>query len=95
MSKSSERCASCLAAFDDALAVVAAVGHLHLFDRRIDAVRRGDERGSLGAHVAVRHRAPGFDQLGSHHDVDVAGLGVSEARFPAPSSVFLAGKISR
>jgi hypothetical protein len=48
MSKSSERLRELPRRLDDALAVVAAVGHLHLLDRRIDAVRRGDERGALG-----------------------------------------------
>ena len=60
---------------DHPVAVEAAVGHLHLLDRGVDAVRRGDERGALGADVAVLHRAAGLDQLGGDHDVDVAGAG--------------------
>ena len=75
------------------VAVEAAVGHLHLLHRGVDAVRRGDERGALGADVAVLHRAAGLDQLGGDHDVDVAGAGVSESTGSLPFRVdFLSRK---
>ncbi len=74
---------------------VAAIGHLHLLDRGVDAMRRGDERGALGAHVAIHHGAPGLDQLGGDHDVDVAGTRrerqhrIAAAELAAPRGVDL------
>jgi hypothetical protein len=58
---------------DDARAVKAAVRHLHLLDGGVDAVDAGDERGAPGRDETVLHRAPGLDQLGGDHHVDVAG----------------------
>ena len=75
--------------------VEAAVGHLHLLDRGVDAVGRGDQRGALGAHEPFSIARPGLDELRSDHHVDVARLGVSESTGSFPFRAFLATKISR
>ena len=82
-----------LAGGDDALALEAAVAHLHLFDGRVDAVRGGDQRRALGADIAVLHRAAGLDQLGGDHDVDVAGAGRQRQHRRAAGELRLHGRI--
>ena len=60
---------------DDALAVEAAVAQRYFFVDGVDAMRRSDQRGALGRDIAVQQGAPGFEQFGSEHDVDVGGCG--------------------
>ena len=73
---------------DDAVGVGAAVAHRHLLGHGVDAVGRGDERRAVGADEAVLHRAAGLEQLGSDHEVDIAGRGRQrEYRAPRPECI--------